>query len=101
MPRTASGCGCDRVAEEGWEGVSDAGEPGASGEDAEGDGWVGYLDFLWCENEPLLNDQTGQTKICVGHLSAINLPSYHYFIGVMPVMSDTLLLVERVRNTIQ
>jgi ATP-dependent DNA helicase RecG len=89
------------VAEEGWEGVSDAGEPGASGEDAEGDGWVGYLDFLWCENEPLLNDQTGQTKICVGHLSAINLPSYHYFIGVMPVMSDTLLLVERVRNTIQ
>ncbi len=27
------------VAEEGWEGVSDAGEPGGSGEDAEGDHW--------------------------------------------------------------
>jgi len=42
MPRTASGCGCDRVAEEGWEGISDAGEPGASREDVEGDGWVGF-----------------------------------------------------------
>ena len=38
----AAGCGCNRLAEEGWEGVSDAGEPGASGEDVEGDGWVGF-----------------------------------------------------------
>jgi hypothetical protein len=33
------------VPEEGWEGVSDAGEPGASEEDAEEDDWVGSPDF--------------------------------------------------------
>jgi hypothetical protein len=33
--------GCDRVAEEGWAGVSDVGEPDAAGADAEGVGEVG------------------------------------------------------------
>ena len=57
---SASGCGCDRVAEEGWEGVSDAGEPGASGEDAEGDGWVGFSGFSLPRKWPtLVDDETG------------------------------------------
>jgi hypothetical protein len=34
----AAGCGCAGVAEEGWAGVSDAGEPDAAGTDAEGFG---------------------------------------------------------------
>ena len=31
----AAGCGCDRVAEEGWAGVSDADQPDAAGADVE------------------------------------------------------------------
>ena len=34
--KSAAGCGRDRVAEEGWAGVSDAGESGAAGTDAGG-----------------------------------------------------------------
>ena len=49
------------MAEEGWEGVSDAGEPGASGEDAEGDGWVASRDFHVISISPC--------RICgLGHL---------------------------------
>jgi len=39
----------DCVAEEGWEGVSDAGESGASREDAQGDGRVGFIGLCECE----------------------------------------------------
>src|SRR6266702_4449133 len=35
---SAAGCRCDRVAEEGWRGVSDAGEPVVAGADAGGFG---------------------------------------------------------------
>ena len=50
--------GCDRVAEEGWAGVSDAGQPDAAGTDAEG--FRGAVGFHPAEQRPLAGDPDTQ-----------------------------------------
>jgi hypothetical protein len=56
----AAGCGCAGVAEEGWEWVSDAGEPNAAGTDAEGFG--GAVGFLWTDPSITRNDPSGKSR---------------------------------------